>query len=71
MLMKLMLLAAATAAAVSATTGVATNTVSGNASSKNKKREAFPGEILELPEHRAVFMDDPTAKTYQMDYMYV
>ena len=73
MLIKLMLLATAAAAVTATATGVATNTANEKRSKFRKatKAEPLPEQALELPEERGAYLNDPTARKYKMDYMYV
>ena len=73
MLIKLMLLATAAAAVTATATGVATNTANEKRSKIRKmtKAEPLPEQGPELPEERGTYLNDPTARAYEMDYMYV
>ena len=66
MLIKMMLLAAVAAAATSAATAT------GVRAAEEGKRDMLTDLLKEeKPQHRAACMDDPTAQSYGMDYMYV
>lgn len=64
MMLKLMMLAAAAAAVTTAATVAASDRQSG------VKKEPQP-VAEKRPEERAVYLNDPTARAYHMDYMYV
>lgn len=73
MLMKLMLLATAAAAVTATAAGMAANAAdeASRRISRAPKSQPLPDNAPEKPESRAVYMNDPSARAYQMDYMYV